>query len=656
MVTAKRKKLQLNKRAVAKLNAADIEQQNNVPVEYVIYVRKSTEDTSWERQAQSIPDQIEACVKYAERNNLILKRKPAKFEFETEEDLKIEDNDKDFKNRKIYQETRHLYIIKERMSGSNLGRPRWNLLVDKIRKGEIRWLISYSPDRQARNMVDGGNIIDCVDNWLVDLKYTNFNFEPNATGKMMLGIYFVFSKNYSDKLWEDVDRWKKSAVEKWNSQGEFKYGYYRDENKHFVPDGENFNLMKEAFRLKVEEKASDKYIAKRLNDNGFFKRKGKKKESVNPGTLSSVWQDSFYCWLYSSWKNMQDLREVEWLNFIPLISEDWHNILVDRNLSKRKKVEVKASTRKDEYAFSLPEAMLKLKGTDYSLSPYITKKIHRLAMYEEALKENPALKLEDFIQSSRVRYEIKTNSVKDKKISKTKTGATIAVNQDDVENKIANVLSKLKISDKEYKSYLEFINTRMEALKKERKDKESSIKMRMGNLEKERKEYVKKHMWVDFKNAEEKAIYEETMQTFCHRERILRGQLNAMFVTERNVALEFEAVVKVLENAANTYKNSSNVRKKKLVKKLFSNIYVDNKKGLTIEVNPSLKNILAIKWSGPGRSLEEPNNIWDIIIEKVDFSFIKKMVQFYISDIEPFFDVEKMFSKTQQVLYGVGSS
>jgi hypothetical protein len=29
-------------------------------------------------------------------------------------------------------------------------------------------------------MVDGGNLIDCVDNNLVDLKYTNFNFEPNA--------------------------------------------------------------------------------------------------------------------------------------------------------------------------------------------------------------------------------------------------------------------------------------------------------------------------------------------------------------------------------------------------------------------------------------------------------------------------------------------
>jgi hypothetical protein len=72
-------------------------------IEYVIYVRKSTEDTSGERQAQSIPDQIERCVKYAEDQNLILKMKPEHFEFESEEEIKIEDNDKDLKSRRIYQ-------------------------------------------------------------------------------------------------------------------------------------------------------------------------------------------------------------------------------------------------------------------------------------------------------------------------------------------------------------------------------------------------------------------------------------------------------------------------------------------------------------------------------------------------------------------------
>ena len=50
-----------------------------------------------------------------------------------------------------------------------------------IEKGEIKGLLSYSPDRQARNIVEGGELIDLVDKEKVDLKYTNFHFEPNAS-------------------------------------------------------------------------------------------------------------------------------------------------------------------------------------------------------------------------------------------------------------------------------------------------------------------------------------------------------------------------------------------------------------------------------------------------------------------------------------------
>lgn len=40
--------------------------------------------------------------------------------------------------------------------------------------------------------------------------------------------------------------------------------------------------MKEAFRMKVEDKASDKCIADWLTANGFYKTKRNRKEKVNP--------------------------------------------------------------------------------------------------------------------------------------------------------------------------------------------------------------------------------------------------------------------------------------------------------------------------------------------------------------------------------------
>lgn len=123
--------------------------------------------------------------------------------------------------------------------------------------------------------------------------------------------------------------------------------------------------------------------------------------------------------------------------------------------------------------------MLKVKGTDYSLTSYITKKAERLKSYELVKKENPKLRLEDFIKSSWVRYEIKTNGIKDLKASKTKDGKTIAINQDVVENEISKILSKIKISKEKYNEYVNFVNSRMNEILKKNQEERSQISMRL---------------------------------------------------------------------------------------------------------------------------------------------------------------------------------
>ncbi len=54
-----------------------------------------------------------------------------------------------------------------------------------IENGEIKWLLSYSPDRQSRNMLEAGEIIDLIDREDIDLtlKYTNFHFDQMQVGK-----------------------------------------------------------------------------------------------------------------------------------------------------------------------------------------------------------------------------------------------------------------------------------------------------------------------------------------------------------------------------------------------------------------------------------------------------------------------------------------
>lgn len=175
-------------------------------IEYVVYCRKSTDETS-NKQSSSIPQQIEACVHYAEREGLKIRAKPENFEFESDTEIIMEDNEKDLKDRRTYKEYRHLYIIRERKTAKDPGvREKWKKLIALVKSGKIKGILSYSPDRQSRNLLEAGELIDLVDKGVVALKYPNFTFEPDAAGKMMLGIWFVFSKQYSDKLSEDSSR------------------------------------------------------------------------------------------------------------------------------------------------------------------------------------------------------------------------------------------------------------------------------------------------------------------------------------------------------------------------------------------------------------------------------------------------------------------
>lgn len=182
--------------------------------EYVLYCRKSTDESSGQ-QNQSIPDQIEKCIEYANKHWFKIMKKPKDFSmFESEKEILRRENHKDKHSRSIYNETKDLFIIKESHSAKRpLQRPKWNKLIQFIQQWKIKGLISYSPDRQARNLVDWWTIVELADTGMVDLKYATLHYESNNSGNMTLWILFVFSKQFSDKLSEDISRWNENPYE-----------------------------------------------------------------------------------------------------------------------------------------------------------------------------------------------------------------------------------------------------------------------------------------------------------------------------------------------------------------------------------------------------------------------------------------------------------
>ncbi len=226
---------------------------------YVLYARKSTIDET--RQIRSIPDQIDECQQLAKRLH-----------------LKIVD------------------IIKEVQSAKKPHiRAQFTQMLKDIKNGKYDGILAWNPDRLARNMKEGGDIIDMIDNnQIKDLKFVTHHFTKDANGKMLLGIAFVLSKQYSDKLSQDVTRGTRRNFAE-GTPSTPKHGYYTDANKMYRPDGENFELVKKAWEMRAKGTSIDE-IATYMDQKGYervIKSTGDKQQMTKQ-KLSRMYIDPFY--------------------------------------------------------------------------------------------------------------------------------------------------------------------------------------------------------------------------------------------------------------------------------------------------------------------------------------------------------------------------
>ncbi len=139
-------------------------------MKYVLYVRKSTEED--DRQVLSIEAQLAELSLYSAKEKFDI---VASFE--------------------------------EAKTAKEPGRTKFAEMLSYIESGKAEGIISWHPDRLARNSVDGGKIIHLVDRGLIrSLKFPTFWFEPTPQGLFMLNIAFGQSKYFSDNLRENVKR------------------------------------------------------------------------------------------------------------------------------------------------------------------------------------------------------------------------------------------------------------------------------------------------------------------------------------------------------------------------------------------------------------------------------------------------------------------
>ncbi len=284
---------------------------------YVLYARKSTTDEG--SQVRSLGDQVKHC-------NILAKAKG----------LNV------------------VAIFKESGSAKRPNnRPIFSQILEDIEKNnKYDAILAFAPDRLSRNMLEGGLLINLLDDGkLKDLQFPTHHFTNDPTGKLTLGIMFSISKHFSDDLSRKVRTGVSGNFDDGKSSGSPKWGYDRNEQDGLYKPNEWFNLIQEAWHIRAGG-ATNKAVLGHLLEHNYHRltkitKKNKLPRKIYPTekSVGVMFQDPFYYGILEQANQTIDLREI--YNFEPMIEEDTYN-----------QVQALAYTRKRDVS---PKKMLEFK-------------------------------------------------------------------------------------------------------------------------------------------------------------------------------------------------------------------------------------------------------------------------------------------------------
>src|SRR3989338_3117656 len=237
-------------------------------MKYILYARKSTDED--DRQILSIESQMAELKEFAAKEKLEIAAS-----------------------------------LCEAKTAKEPGRMKFGEMLSLIEQGKADGILSWHPDRLARNPIDGGRIIYMVDTGKIkSLKFPSFWFEDTPQGKFMLNIAFGQSKYFIDNLSENVKRGLRQKLRNGVYPGWAPLGYLNDyKNHNIVIHTEKHKLIKRIFELYSTGGYTLKNLADKFNGLGLTSHNGKK---VSPGMMLFILKNPFY---YGVFKYNGELHE-----------------------------------------------------------------------------------------------------------------------------------------------------------------------------------------------------------------------------------------------------------------------------------------------------------------------------------------------------------
>ncbi|MDP3726224.1 MAG: recombinase family protein [bacterium] len=237
------------------------EEQATTAIKYVLYARKSTE--SEERQVLSIDSQVKEMLQLAEKENLNIAE-----------------------------------IRRESHSAKATGqRPVFNEIVEDIKKQKFNGILTWAPDRIARNAGDLGAVVDLIDQkLLLEVRTYGQKFTDSPSEKFLLMILGSQAKLENDQKGINVKRGLRMRVEMglWPTTAPTGYlNEKRTDRKGYVMvDPERAPIIKKMFEKVANEGWSGRKLYHWLKFEINFKTKGNKNLSLS--NIYLILQNHFY--------------------------------------------------------------------------------------------------------------------------------------------------------------------------------------------------------------------------------------------------------------------------------------------------------------------------------------------------------------------------
>ncbi len=173
-------------------------------------------------------------------------------------------------------------------------------MLSYIEKGKADGILSWHPDRLARNSVDGGKIIHMIDRGLIkSLKFPTFWFEPTPQGLFMLNIAFGQSKYFVDNLRENTKRGLRQKIRNGVWPGWAPVGYLNNPKTKMIDiDLEKAPKMKKLFELYTTGEYTFHSLANWCKEH---KLKGNLGKEISTSNIPIILQNIFYIGLMK-WK------------------------------------------------------------------------------------------------------------------------------------------------------------------------------------------------------------------------------------------------------------------------------------------------------------------------------------------------------------------